>query len=262
MFKHFLIAAAGVAACGAARAHAGLALTTAGSSGYLDGALFQQGDVQPAGTGVFNTFLQIQGQNARQTVEQGYNTDFHPAQFDEKNDAPHNHALPLADIPVVNIGGVDYRQFLLDINEPKGGGASDLSLDNLQIFQSDDASLHSFPTFDGRATQVFDLSTSGTYITLDASLSHGSGQSDMIANIPDSFFDKSQTYVTLYSEFGVNVPAHGGFEEWGVGPATNTPTVTSVPLPRAASQGLIGLGLASLLIAAGAGARRLRPAAV
>ncbi|HEY2585259.1 MAG TPA: hypothetical protein VGI81_05800 [Tepidisphaeraceae bacterium] len=250
MFKHCVIAAAAIAAFGAARARAGLDLTTPGASGYMDGGFFEQGDVQPAGTGVFNTFLQIQAQGAKQAIEQGYNTDYRPAQFDEKNDAPHNHSLLLADVPLVNIDGVEYRQFLLDINQPKGGGSSDLlSLDSLQIFQSNDPNLHNYPTFGGEATQIFDLSASGTSITLNASLSHGSGQSDMIANIPASLFGNSDTYVTLYSEFGATVPAHGGFEEWGVGPAI-TPTVTSVPLPRAATQGLIGLGLAVVLGAA------------
>jgi hypothetical protein len=262
MLKHCLIATAAIAAIGAARANAGLALTTPGSSGYLAGGFFQQGDVQPAGTGVFNTFLQIQAQGSKLTLEQGYNTDSRPAQFDEKNDAPHNHALLLGDVPRVEIGGVEYRQFLLDVNEPQGGGASSLlSLDSLRIFQSDDAGLHDYPTFDGRATQVFDLSASGTSIMLDASLSHGSGQSDMIANIPDSLFNKADAYVTLYSQFGAHIPARGGFEEWGVG-AVNTPAVTSVPLPRAATQGLVGLGLASLLISGAAGARRLRRATV
>lgn len=247
MFKHCLIATAAVAAFGAAHARAGLDLSTPGSSGYLAGGLFQQGDVQPAGTGVFNTFLQIQAQDARQAIEQGYNTDYRPAQFDEKNDAPHNHSLLLTDVPLVSIGGVEYRQFLLDINQPKGGGASDLlSLDSLQIFQSNDAALHNFPTFDGEATQIFNLSAAGAAITLNASLSHGSGQSDMIANIPNALFNPSNPYVTLYSQFGVTLPAHGGFEEWGVGRA-NTPTVTTVPLPRAATQGLIGIGLAVAL---------------
>lgn len=251
MLKQFCLAAAGLAAIGGARAHAALDLTAPGSSGYLAGGFFEQGDTQPAGTGVFNTFVQIQAHGSKQTIEQGYNTDYRPAQFDEKNDAPHNHSLLLASVPLVNVGGVEYRQFLLDINEPKGQTANYLSLDNLQVFQAAAGNLHDYPTFDGEANKIFDLSTSETFIKLDAALSHGSGQSDMIADIPDSVFDKSQPYVYLYSQFGANIPANGGFEEWGVGPAT-----TAVPLPRAASQGLIGLGMAGLFLTAGAARRR------
>lgn len=262
MFRICLMATATVAAAGASRAGAALDLTTDGSSGYLAGGYFQQGDVQPAGTGVFNTFLQVQAQGAKQMVEQGYNTDYRPSQFDEKNDAPHNHSLLLADVPLVEVNGVEYRQFLLDINEPKGQAANDLSLDNLQIYQANAGNLHDYPTFDGQATKIFDLSSSGTYIALDAALSHGSGQSDMIADIPASLFDPANPYVVLYSQFGVNVPAKGGFEEWGVGgPGITIPTVTSVPLPKAASQGLIGLGLATLACLGVAAARRRRAGA-
>src|SRR5207302_1198844 len=103
-------AAAAVALYGAASVQAApvpLDLSTPGASGFLAGGFFQQGDIQPAGTGVFNTFVQIQSHGAKDTTEQGYNTDFRPEQFDEKNDAPHNHSLLLADVPVVNIGGVN-----------------------------------------------------------------------------------------------------------------------------------------------------------
>src|SRR5262249_28434531 len=48
-----------------------LDLTTNGAQGVLNGALFQQGSVQPSGTGVFSSFLRIQMKG----TEQGYNTD-------------------------------------------------------------------------------------------------------------------------------------------------------------------------------------------
>src|SRR2546423_647232 len=54
------------------------------------------GEQQPAGTGVFNSFVQIQHTGS----EQGYNTDA-PFQFDEKNGHTHNHSILLADVPLV-----------------------------------------------------------------------------------------------------------------------------------------------------------------
>ena len=252
MFKKCALAIVGLAAVGGVRAQAALDLTTSGSSGFLAGGFFQQGDTQPAGTGVFNTFVQIQANGAQQTNEQGYNTDFRPEQFDEKTDAPHNHSLLLSSVPLVTINNVQYREFLLDINEPKGQNQNFVSLDNLQVFQANLGNLTGYPTFGGLANKIFDLSTSETYIKLDAALSHGSGQSDMIADIPNSLFNQNEAFVILYSQFGVNIPIQGGFEEWGVG----NPSVTSVPLPKAASQGLIGFGLASVVGAIGVARRR------
>src|SRR5437763_13449725 len=98
-----------------------LDLTTAGSFGDINDAVFQTGFIQPAGTGVFNTFVQIQHNG----IEQGYNTANSIQQFDEKN--AHHSSLLLANIPVVigdgthgTVEGVTYRQFVLDINDPSG----------------------------------------------------------------------------------------------------------------------------------------------
>src|SRR5215510_985949 len=94
-------------------------LTTAGSFGTIDDAVFQTALAQPAGTGVFNAFVQIQHNG----IEQGYNTDNSTEQFDEKN--AHHHSLLLANVPIVmgdgtngTVDGVAYREFLLDLNEP------------------------------------------------------------------------------------------------------------------------------------------------
>jgi len=112
-------------------------LTVSGNFGDIGGAAFTTGQFQPAGSGAFNSFVQIQNNG----TEQGYNTDASP-QYDEKNSHNNNHSILLADVPIV-VGdgtngtseGVLYREFLLDLNEPNGGTKRYLSLDSLQIWQ-------------------------------------------------------------------------------------------------------------------------------
>jgi hypothetical protein len=219
-----------------------LDLTAKDSSGMINGGLFEQAEFQPAGTGVLDSFVRIQGHN-KDGVEQGYNTDFRPVQFDEKTDAPHTRSLLLSNVPIVNVDGTDYRQFILDINEPQGGGKSEISLDSLQLFLGDGPALHDYPTFDGHATLVYDLDSGADHeILLDAATNKGgSGKGDMFAFIPNSDFTGGNPYVYLYSEFGLEQPAEGGFEEWAVGKSSSNPA--AVPLPSAAWSGLACLGL-------------------
>src|SRR5437868_7777346 len=91
-------------------------LTIDDTFGTINGAVFQTGQNQSAGTGVFNSFVQIQHTG----IEQGYNSD-HGPQFDEKSTHTHNHSVLLADVPIVfgdgsngTIDGLAYREFLLD----------------------------------------------------------------------------------------------------------------------------------------------------
>src|SRR5436190_10665546 len=108
-------------------------LTYDGAFGTINGAVFQTPEVQPAGSGTFNTFVRIQHTG----TEQGYNSDAAP-QFNEKS--TFDHSILLANIPIVigdgGVGieeGVAYREFRLDLNESTAGGF--LSLDGLQIWQ-------------------------------------------------------------------------------------------------------------------------------
>src|SRR5262247_4592342 len=212
-------------------------LTTAGSFGTIDDAVFQTALAQSAGTGGFNTFVQIQHNG----IEQGYNSDNSIEQFDEKN--AHHHSLLLANVPIVigdgtggTIDGVAYRQFLLDINDP-AGIKQYLSLDKLQIWQEESGSLGNFASglgFAGAHTNylAYDLDAGADrWIGLNDGLSHGSGQSDVAILIPDSFFinDTAHRYVYLYSAFGLQSGwgADGGFEEWGVSQASGPPGTTA-----------------------------------
>jgi hypothetical protein len=224
-------------------------LTAAGSTGTANGAMFRQGQVQPTGSGVIDSFVRIDGHH-KDGIEQGYNTDYRPLQFDEKKDATFTHSLDLSDVPLVTIDGMEYREFMLDLNDPLGGNKDTLFLDQLQIFLGDSGSLHDFPSYDGHANMVYNLDGAGdTSIKLSAATNKGgSGKGDMFADIPADVFDHTSfSNVYLYSQFS---SAGGGFEEWAVHKQVNAPTVDPVvPLPPAAWSGLAGIiGLAAVSV--------------
>jgi uncharacterized repeat protein (TIGR01451 family) len=208
-------------------------LTVAGSTGIIDGVVFTTEQIQPAGTGVFNTFLEIQHTG----TEQGYNTDSGIQQFDEKSSATHNHSILLADVPIVigdgsngTVEGLAYREFLFDATEALGGTNRFLSLDKLQIFQTSSGSLTNFTAGSGFDTPeerlVYDLDAGANrWIALNSGLSSGSGSSDIRILIPDSYFinDAEHRYVTLYSAFGLQGgmwSSGSGAEQWGLNSET------------------------------------------
>src|SRR5262245_15179394 len=80
-------------------------LTTVGSFGGVEGAIFRQFDAQPTGTGFIDSFVRLQSQGAKAQVEEGFNTDARPLQFDENSSPQFTRSLKLSDIPTVNIGG-------------------------------------------------------------------------------------------------------------------------------------------------------------
>ncbi len=225
-------------------------LTTAGSSGTINGAIFQQISPQSTGTGVIDPFVRLQ----RNVTEQGYNTDARPVQFDEKTDPNFTRSLLLSDVPVVNINGTNYRQFLLDINESNGQNREMLSLDQLQLFLGPVGDLNNYDTATRQLTGanlVYDLDAgTDSVIKLNYDLNHGSGSGDMFAYVPDSLFTGPNPFVYLYSHFGDQWGSDGtsdaGFEEWSVLEANNPP-VNEIPGPAT----LLFAGLACALGAAG-----------
>jgi hypothetical protein len=236
-----------------ARAAFALDLTTAGASGTVDGAKFFQINNQSTGSGVIDSFVRIH----KDGIEQGYNTDGSNGgsgadENDAGNTATFNHSLLLTTIPKVTIGGVVYREFLLDINQ-----ANDplLSLDKLQVFQTNNASLTGYNGTDfGAGNPMVYNMTSGS-IALNYSLESGSGSGDVLVYIQDSLFQSGYADVVLYSKFGAtgtytanssstapsgNYGANDGFEEWAtVKGGFFTPT----PGPSTAVLAMAGLGL-------------------
>src|SRR5436853_404693 len=52
-----------------------LDLTTAGSKGFINGAIFRDMTTSPTGSGNIHSFVRIDGKG---DMEQGYNTDYRP----------------------------------------------------------------------------------------------------------------------------------------------------------------------------------------
>jgi hypothetical protein len=235
MLKNALLGAICCLLLGPLTARAGtISLTTTSSSGSAAGAVggtFQvfQAGANPlgAGTGFIDSFLRVQNNGG----EQGYNTSG-GTPFDDKGGG-FTRALALGEVPIVNIGGTNYRQFVLDINQEKSNPL--LTLNQIQIFQSTsdrtDGSVDSsgtFPqiSFGSGATQVFEMSAQNTgnqsQIVLDFSLEPGSGTIDMFLYVPDADFSSSLgNNVILYSQFGdygslSTNTGNDGFEEWAV----------------------------------------------
>src|SRR5207237_1193506 len=87
-------------------------LTTVGAVGGVNGAIFRQFSPQPTGTGYIDSFVRLQAKGAGTQAQQGFNTDARPVQFDENTSPQFTRSLLLANVPVVDIGGVSYREFL------------------------------------------------------------------------------------------------------------------------------------------------------
>lgn len=233
-------------------------------------ALFNTIFEQPAGTGYIQPFLRTQllgqpGDYCGGTrCEQAYNTDG-VKEFDTKDDNQWNRALLLSDIPIVTIDGIQYREFLLDINQNQGNPDQEmLSLDELQFFITTDQFLTGYNDtknhFDGQATLVWELDVynGGRKLVTDNWLllenckspgTCGSGDYDLQALIPSEVFGLDDSvYVTLFNRFGDNAGTTGandGFEEWAVREATGRPpTGVSepgiLPLAMLALLGMIG----------------------
>jgi len=262
---HKLLAASlstGVAAILAASAPAAVInLTTAGSSGTINSAIYEQAGPQSTGTGQIDTFSQ-QGPGGSGTSSHAYNTTTNNI-LDNKSTDNFNHSITLSAVPIVVRGNTFYREFLLDTNE-SGGGDELLSLDEVQIFVGGTAN-SSVTSFSGAGvlnhdgTLVYRMDAGGdNWVALDYSLNSGSGSGDMFLLVPHSLFTgyAGTSVVTLHSQFGLQganpsgftgvFSSSGGFEEWAVREGIEPPPGAEVPEPAAIlilAASVVGLAL-------------------
>jgi len=224
---------------------ADLDLSAGGTGSLTTNDIFTTTDNQSTGTGVIQSFVRLSTNDA---IEQGYNTSVRPLQFDENNSPQFTRNLLLVDVPIVNIGGTNYREFLLDINQIDNAPERFLSLNELQIFVSNSGLSNAtvdnttgLLTFSG-ATRIYDMDSAGDMtVKLNYAINSGSGSGDLFVYIADSLFTGG-THVTLYSKFGEPDGNNDGFEEWAV--RSGTFNGNPVPLPPAfALMAIGGMGL-------------------
>ena len=214
---------------------------TAGGTVIVNGALYTTADNQATGTGVIQSFVRIQSTG----TEQGYNTDARPVQFDENTSPTFTRSLLLSDVPIVSIGGEQYREFLLDINQTSANPL--LTLNEVQLWQRSAGNLTGFTAAPGcttsncggtgfnSGTKVYglDLGATDNNIELNYNLNSGSGSGDLFLYVLNSAFTGAGQNVYLYSRFGTGNGTNDGFEEWAVrtpGPVTTIPEPTSLAL--------------------------------
>jgi hypothetical protein len=240
-----VIAAAGTICAGATRAHASTIIDLGSNdSGSANGAYYQWTDYGPTGTGVINSFVRVQNK----VTEQGYNHGLgNVGPWDTKSGI-HTRDVQYQDLVKRTLFGIDYYEFLLDINESSGHSNEYLSLDNVQIFTRSSPITSADESLAGLGTQRFDSDAGGDLtVKLDYSRNHGSGSGDMFLYVPVANFAGALPgdYVYFYSHFGDMFGSDAGFEEWAMLRQNNriaVPPETS-PVPEPGTLMLFGTGL-------------------
>jgi len=226
--------------------------------------------IQPTGTGVISPFLTIQ----QTGQERGYNTDGTEPLDTKRSGGGFTRAIQLGQLSTTVINGVQYLQFLLDVNQTANGP---ISLNQLQFFTSPtdlsagstsltEATNETSPGVGGNdaiidfstkgGTEVFrmnNLQNNGTNLAMNQEIlvdtGNGSGSGDAFFYVRSSLFGTNlNSYVTLFAQFGHpngSYESNSGFEEFSYR-AGNGPTFQATPEPStlvmASMAGLMGLG--------------------
>ena len=172
-------------------------------------------------------------------MEQGFNTTAQQYQLDQVRGG--TTALALSQVPVVTVNGTAYREFVLDIDEPRQ--SRDLSLDEVRVYTADQSNRKNYNADNGKLggqSPLFDLDSAGDVtVMLRSMLNQGNRVSEMALLVPNSLFagQPNGSFVYLYSKFGgaPGAGAGGGAEEWGV-PRVRRLRPRRLPRPTAASR--------------------------
>lgn len=219
---------------GVSSAYAAVVDLVNGDSGTINGAIFEWTPEQPTGTGVIEPFVRIQANG----TESGFNTSAVPVPLDGKA-GTWTHDLLLSDVPVVDVGGTSYLQFLLDINQDNAEGDNLLTMHLFQIYLGASGGATNVA---GLGTLIYDMGA-GNSVELDYDRNTGSGSGDMFAYVPTSLITGTNTFLYLYSAFGSPNASNDGFEEWAV---IGQPTPP--PIPEPGTMILLGAGFLCLAI--------------
>ncbi len=201
---------------------------------FYNGALWDYfPSAAASGTGVFDTYLAVSHHGDEQAYNTGLKGD-HCTDYDVQDSK--TDALPLSAVPVKVIdmddgnGPIAYREFVCDVNEVSGLPRALLTLEVLQIWQSDNPNLcgtylmdpdYKFDPLGPRLVYDLDCQENLTLV-LDYGVNNGSGKPDYQVYIPNDWFDQNLLYVVMVVDHGNNVvsipgsDAEAGFEEWGV----------------------------------------------
>ena len=183
-----------------------------------------------SGTGTFNPFVRLQAS----PDEEGYNTNG-TLEFDSKA-GKWTHAILISEIPVrTEDGCTDCFELWVDINE--GNNATTVSLNEMEIWFTDNANLTGYPFAVAGTSLEYDFS--GDILIND--VNQGSGRGDLRYLVPtagmaipaDCNYGNAacDTYFLLYSEWGLSTgsfASDGGFEEWKVKVYPIPPVVTTL----------------------------------
>lgn len=226
---------------------------------FINDAIYRRpgaADTVNSGSGIFRDLYTSTGGSSTSDKQEGYNRhdimDSHiPGGFDPN--------ITVGDLIADNTG--NYYVFVVDSNEPGGGGNESISLDDFKIHIGSDTDPVSLPQDEvgldaSFGSPIYDMNLGGmqNHILLDSSIFSGSGQMDLFIFVPQSLFaganDTDLVYV--YTEFGGYTEASGfdaasGPEQVSIpGKTLESPVSPIVPEPHSAvlmSFGCLLLGL-------------------